>query len=222
MPKERVIVFDGEDKFIAPRNAVYNVNTGEAQVVGNEAGGVVGVMLPDGEGNLVDSGAKKEFDDYMRRRGQTAIVPSPVEPDFCVRVRQFIQSNGDGLATGEQIMEAYTLFQQHCVEKPKETPIVPPVEPVKADDEVTPPSPAPPPPAKAPVEDTPKPISPAVTLPISSVSLTTPSLGARPSGGGGVGAASGGEKPKEEKKTNWLLWLLVAAGVVYLATRKKD
>lgn len=221
MPKERVIVFDGEDQFIAPRNVSYDVASGEANVVGDERSQVVGVMRPDIESNLVDSGAKKEFDDYMRRQGQTVSVPSPVEPDFCLRVRQFIQSNGEGMATGQQIMEAHQLFQQHCVEKPKETPVVPPVGDVKPDDGIAPP-PAPPVPPTTPVEPSPKPATPLVTLP--SVSLTTPSLGARPSGGGAAGGGGGGgeEKKKEEKKPNWLLWLLIAAGVVYLAKRKKD
>jgi len=216
MPKERVIVFDGEDQFIAPRNMVYSVASGEANVVGDDRGEAVGVMRPDIEGNLVDSGAKKEFDDWMRRQGQSVSVPSPVEPDFCFRVKQFIQSNGDGLATPMQISEAHQLFQQHCVEKPKDTPIVPPVGEIKSDEEIAPP----PVPPTTPVEPSPKPSTPLVTLPVTN--LNTPSLGARPSGGGGGGAAGGGEKPKEEKKTNWLLWLLVAAGVVYLATRKKD
>lgn len=203
MPKERVIVFDGEDQFIAPRNHVYSVASGEANAVGDDRGEAVGVMRPDIEGNLVDSGAKKDFDNYMARQGKTVSVPNPSEPEFCLRIKQFIQSTGDGLATGEQIMEAHQLFQQYCVEKPKDSPIVPP-----ADDAITPPP------------DSPlAPITPIVTLP--SVNLTSPTLGARPSGGGS-GGGGGEEKKKEEKKTNWLLWLLIAAGVVYIATRKKD
>lgn len=210
MPKERVVVFNGEDKFITPRNVTYNVHSGEANVVGDNS---AAPMQPD-----VSSGAKKEFDDYMRRQGQAAVMPSPVEPDFCLRIRQFIQSNGDGLATSEQVMEAYNLFQSNCVEKPKDERIIAPATPkeeIKDDTQIAPPSPppspAPPPPPPTPTATPIMPIAPAI-------SLNTPSLGARPSGG----ASGGGQEEKEKKKPNWLLLLLLAAGAVYLITNKKN
>lgn len=224
MPKEKVIVFEGEDKFVAPRNMVYDKTLGEAQAVGEET--------PKFSDNLVDSGAKKDFDDYMRRQGMTATIPSPSEPEFCLRIKQFIQSNGDGLATPEQIMEAYQLFQNNCVEKPKETPIVPPVDIIPPAGEPRPlptpepePSPIlnPPPKPIAPTpEPEPKPIAP--TSPISSVPLTVPNLGVPPMRAGGAGGAGGGGEKKEEPKkgSNWLLWLIIGGVALYFVTRKKD
>jgi len=241
MPKERVIVFDGEDKFVAPKTMVYNKTSGEAQAIGDERGGILGGERPivpsDG---LVDSGAKKDFDNYMRRQSMSVTIPSPSEPEFCLRIKQFIQSNGDGLATPEQIMEAYQLFQNNCVEKPKETPIVAPVDIIPPAGEPRPlptpepePSPIinPPPKPIAPtLEPEPKPIvstppSTTQTAPIASVPLAVPSLGVPPMRAGGSGAAGGGggEKEKEPKKSsNWLLWLIIGGVALYFVTRKKD
>lgn len=216
MPKERVVVFDGEDKFIAPRNMVYDKMSGEAQVVG-----VQSPELPD---NPVSSGAKKEFDDYMRRQGQGVTIPNPQDPDFCLRIKQFIQSNGNGLATPQQVMEAYNLFQANCVEKPKETPIVPPVEPPvevpKPSPIVDAPAPTPEPPAPTPTPSVPTPSAPAPSL---VVPLNVPTLGVPPLRvGGAASGGGGGEKEEPKKRSNWLIWLLIGGAALYFLTRKKD
>lgn len=219
MPKERVVVFDGEDKFIAPRNMVYNKNLGEAQVVGDER-------------PIVDTGEKKIFDDYLARQRRVVSIPNVGEPDFCQKIQEFISSRGDGLASPEQIMEAYQLFQNNCVEKPKELPIAPPVEPPST------PEPSPisvaPPPTPEPKAETPKvetPVleqpkvetPPIVATPSTFVPLNVPTLGVPPVRAGAASGGGGEEKKDEPKKgSNWLIWLLIGGAALYFLTRKKD
>ena len=133
MNREKVVVFDGEDKFIAPKSRTYNKKIGKSEFVGV-------VESPEGDKAPVTTIDGDAFNDYMRRKNLTAVLPSPSEPDFCAKAQEFIQTNGDGIATPEQIMQAYQLFQDNCVEKPKE------VKPVESDS---------PPPVK-PAEEEPK------------------------------------------------------------------
>ena len=204
MPKERVVVFDGEDKFILPRNVVYNKFTGEAQMIGEKD---LEVVPPQ---PIVSSGEKRVFDEYMRRQTQVAVMPSPVEPDFCNRMNQFIISNGNGLATPEQIMQAYTLFQDKCVEKPEEkAPVL---------DTPTPPSQTQQPAEPEPIK-TVEPTTPIISAPF--VPLSVPTLGQRPMGGGA--ARGGGEEAQQPaRKPNLLIWLVVGGVVLYFLTRKSN
>lgn len=198
MLKEKVVVFNGEDKFISPRNTIYDKNAGESQLVKDSNSLNTIITNPD----------KQVFDDYMARKGTPVIMPSPVEPNFCARMEQFISSRGNGMASPEMQMEAYKLFQDNCVEKPDVTapitniPDQPPTKPVVAE-------------STKEVE-----VPPASTpLPASFVPLTSPNLGKPPSGGGGGGKE---EKGEPEKKVNWLLWAIIGGGLLYLITRKKD
>ena len=120
MKREKVVVFDGEDKFIAPKSRTYNKKIGKSEFVGV-------VESPEGDKAPVTTVDGDAFNDYMRKKDLPAVLPSPSEPDFCAKTAAFIQSNGDGRATPEQIMQAYQLFQDNCVEKPKE------VKPVESD-----------------------------------------------------------------------------------------
>lgn len=120
MKREKVVVFDGEDKFIAPKNRVYNKKIGKSEFVGV-------VESPEGDKAPVTTIDGDAFNDYMRKKDLPAVMPSPSEPDFCAKAQAFIQTNGDGRATPEQIMQVYQLFQDNCVEKPKE------VKPVESD-----------------------------------------------------------------------------------------
>lgn len=201
MKKESVVIFDGEDKFISPKSQVFDKAKGEAEFVG----GTQTPSLSDNETNP----DKKAFDEYMLRQSTPVTIPSPVEPNFCERISNFIKTNGDGRATPEMIMEAYQLFQDKCVEKPKDKPIVDspisaPVEPEKVekvkDVEV--------PPASAPI---------APVVPI--VPLNVPSLGLRPSSGSDSQAK---EDNKTNNSSNLLLLAVVGIGILYLVTRKSD
>jgi hypothetical protein len=98
MPKERVIVFEGEDKFIVNRDSNFNKFTGEKQFVGGKNSN------PSENENVPTNPDKEAFDRYVSRRAAPIIMPSPVEPNFCERIKEFIENRGNGLATSEQVM----------------------------------------------------------------------------------------------------------------------
>lgn len=228
MPKERVVVFDGEDKFIAPRNVIYDKNKGEANAVGGEA--PIQVVDEAQPKRLSPEGTA--FEEYMRNQSRPVVMPSVGEDNFCQKMQTFIQTRGMGKATPEQLEQAYQLFQDNCrvkEEPPKEQPPKeePPKEQPPAEQprqkpadkrvpvELAPPTPpikdikvAPPAPPAAP---------PAPVVPVGFVPLSSPTLGMPLRGGGGEEAAP----PAEKKGSNWLLWLLIGGTILYFATRKK-
>jgi hypothetical protein len=204
MPKERVIVFEGEDKFIVNRDSNFNKLTGEKQFVGGKNSN------PSENENIPTNPDKEAFDRYVSRRAAPIIMPSPVEPNFCERIKEFIENRGNGLATSEQVMQAYELFQNNCIEKPIDNP------PIVGEPEQ--------PPVEKVIVEKPKDVEvpPASTpLPKSFVPLNTPSLGKPPSSsGGGGGGDEAQTQPK--KQINWLLLAIIGGGILYLVTRKKD
>lgn len=200
MKKEGVVVFEGEEKFIAPRNQTFDKKTGESEFVG-------GNQTPS-PSEIETNPDKKAFDEYMLRKNNPVSIPSPVEPNFCQRISDFIKTNGDGKATPEMIMEAYQLFQDKCVEKPKEKPIVdsPIAAPVEPD-------------IKENIKEVEVPPASAPTTTIAPiVPLNVPNLGVRPS----MGGQNEQEQQKTESKTNWLLLAALGVGIIYLVTRKSD
>ena len=90
--KERVVVFDGEDKFISPRR-----NPQEPQ------------MTPEGTA----------FKKYMADKNAAIEMPSPTDEKFCEKAEAFIKTNCNGKATPEQLWEVYENFQKYCL-KPEE------------------------------------------------------------------------------------------------------
>lgn len=54
---------------------------------------------------------------YNKKIRKVVSVPKPTEEDFCRRVKEFIETRGDGMATSDQLLEAYDLFQKGCIEK---------------------------------------------------------------------------------------------------------
>lgn len=104
MKKEKVVVFDGEDKFINPKNQVYDKTTGKAEFV---------EFNPD-----KPTPEYQEFKRYIQNQEGDVVVPSPLDTNFCADVKVFIESRGQGRATPEQLMEAHNLFRQYCVERP--------------------------------------------------------------------------------------------------------
>lgn len=72
MAKERVVIFEGEDKFIKPRNTVYDVNSGEANFIRDEPPSDTGLPPVDKIGDMPSDGG-------VRR---TPIdLPPPSEPE---------------------------------------------------------------------------------------------------------------------------------------------
>lgn len=217
--KETVIVFDGEDKFIAPKERTFDKEKGVSNFVGQDGSvssqptGAVPKMNPDGTVATQLSPEAQRFTDYMANQGTPVQIPTPSSPNFCVEIKTFIETRGGGKATSEMVMDAYSAFQQFCVEKPVEK------KPVLTEPSVPIDSP---PPIPKPVEEV-KPAPVEVKLP-TNISLSTPALGRPPMMGGGAGGGGGEEEPKpeEKKKTNWLFWLLVGGVGLYLFTRKKS
>lgn len=113
MVKENVVVFDGEDKFITPKNRLYNKKIGKSNFIG-EMNGQTGERPPATtlEGNA--------FKQYMLKKDVQLVVPVLSDADFCVKAKSFIETNGDGRATPDQIMQVYQLFQDNCIEKVKD------------------------------------------------------------------------------------------------------
>lgn len=114
MVKERVIVFDGEDNFIAPKTRNYDKNKGTSEFV-SQVGAENTPTSPEGDA----------FSRYMLLKNQEVVIPQPNEQDFCMRIQSFISGRGAGKATPEQIMTAYQLFQNNCIEKPVPRPVAP-------------------------------------------------------------------------------------------------
>jgi hypothetical protein len=244
MRKERVVVFDGEDKFIKPRTKIYDRSKGvayEASVAGETKEGVA-------------------FKEYMLKKDSVVALPSPSDADFCAKIRDFISTNGEGKATPDDIMKAYQLFQDNCVEKPApptqtEQPTTEPVFPdwqsldcdtidneirrienelavIRTTSEVRTryenavaagraekerKCMRNPPPLG--VVDTPPP--PPPTLLPSGVSLSTPTLGQLPKPKA-MPLEDGGSKPEPNKGSNWLIWVLLGGAALYFLTRKRD
>jgi len=105
MVKERVVVFDGEHNFIAPRDKVYDKSKGKSEFA-NQVGGTS--STPEGDA----------FTRYMITKGQEVVIPQPNDADFCNKIQAFIRDSGGGKATPDQVMTAYQLFQNNCLEKP--------------------------------------------------------------------------------------------------------
>ena len=238
MAKERVIVFDGEDKFIAKKGKEFNKITGFANVVGAEGETISNIASPETPTTVSDA----------------LVIPNPSDADFCTKADEFIRTNGGGRATPDVVMQVFSQFQANC-QRPQ-----PDVEPtlltidwdslscdeintkIQAIQDllavarmvgeeraryeaalergnaakvqkcgVTPPAlpDVPPPPTPAPLPaPTPKPASPLVNL------------GVPPARGGAASGGGSGDK-KEEKKSNLWIWLLVAAGAYLLLSSDK-
>jgi hypothetical protein len=57
---------------------------------------------------------------YVNKMSTPVVVPQPSEDNFCARVKQFIETRGGAMASSAQLLEAYDLFQNNCVENKKE------------------------------------------------------------------------------------------------------
>ena len=64
----------------------------------------------------------EEFLRYNKKIRKTVTLPKVGEPDFCQRMKTFIETRGDGMASSDQLIEAYNCFQENCIENKKEEP----------------------------------------------------------------------------------------------------
>lgn len=223
--KETVIVFDGEDKFIAPKQKSYDKEKGTSNFVGQDGSistaptsGSVPKLNLDGTVASQLSPDAQRFTNYMATQGVPVQLPPLGSPNFCVEIKTFIETRGNGRATTEMVMDAYNLFRENCVEKPAE---IKPVTTTSSTTDtttqkinLTDPS----------VVDTkaPTPSTPEIKLP-ATISLSAPALGRPPMMGGAAGGGGGEEeKAPVKKKSNWLLWVLIGGAALYLFTRKKN
>ena len=237
MAKESVIVFAGEDKFIAKKDRDFNKQTGFSNLVGANGENIVSQDITPNPLTPPDKVA----------------LPIPSEADFCTKAQQFISTNGNGTATPDEVMRVYADFQANC-QRPQSD-----VEPslltidwatIASCDElaskikeledllatsrmpqdqraryeaalergrmaqtekcgVTPPV----------LPDLPPPPTPTPTPP-TGTGVVLSGLGGPPARGGGAPASGGGEK-KIEKKSNMWIWLIVAAGAYLLLSSDK-
>lgn len=102
--KEKVIIFEGEDKFVKPRNHSYDINTGKAEFVNQ-----------DGSPTNPNDTTKDTISG-----GSGMPLPTLDSPNFCANLATYISTNGGGSATPEQTMAAYDMFQRYC-NKPEDT-----------------------------------------------------------------------------------------------------
>lgn len=233
MAKESVIVFAGEDKFIAKKDRDFNKQTGFSNLVGANGENVV----------------PQEITPNPLTPPDKVAIPISTDSDFCEKAQQFISTNGNGTATPDEVMSVYAAFQAIC-QRPQ-----PDVEPslltidwasLSSCDElaskikeledllatsrmpqdqraryeaalergrtaqnekcgVTPPA----------LPDVP----PPPPTPPKGTGVVLSGLGVPPARGGG--APSGGGEKKVEKKSNLWIWLIVAAGAYLLLSSNK-
>jgi hypothetical protein len=98
--KEKVIIFEGEDKFIKPRNYSYDIGTGKAEFVGLE-----------GDPSTPNDTTR---DNLGGGTGSRMQLPQLGSPTFCTDLATFISTNGGGAATPNETMAAYDMFQRYC------------------------------------------------------------------------------------------------------------
>jgi hypothetical protein len=191
MAKEKVIIFQGEDKFVTPRAHTYDLGTGVKEFVAVDGPGKGDERDPSS--NIQPS--KNTTDGPNNQTTTSTIVGMPTlgEPDYCNKLQNFITTRGGGNATPDQIMAAHDMFKMNCRE---------------ADPTTTTTTAAPPPPP---------PTKPDVVIPVIPVA----NLGVPPLSMGGGGGGGGEEgAPAAKKKSYWWL-LLVAVGIYYVAKKKK-
>ena len=129
--KERVIVFDGEHNFIAPRNKRYDKNKGKSEFV-NQVGDPVTIAPKDDvvvRTNLVPVGRTRgtQFTAIAPTTPQVLPMPQVGEADFCNRIQAWMMQNTSSPNfSPEQQAIAQSLFQSNCLEKLPPPPPPPP------------------------------------------------------------------------------------------------
>lgn len=93
----------------------------EEQSIGtNEAAAFGGEQATEGSDPMPMSKEHEEFINYKKKIRKAVVMPIVGDPNFCQNMRAFIETRGDGMASSNQLIEAYNLFQENCVERKKE------------------------------------------------------------------------------------------------------
>jgi hypothetical protein len=164
--KEKVIIFDGEDKFIARKKSIYDIKSGEAYAIGDDAPpsdrGVNPVTeIDDGvyRGGT-DSGKKRDSPDLPPLSGD--IITPPPQDEIPPSLPPSDGGSGSGSGSGDTSGGGGSVG-----------------------------SPPPPPPPQPPVV----PVLPAVPIVPTNLG-SPPSSGSRAGGGGGAGGSDAKDKGK--------------------------
>jgi len=195
MAKEKVIIFQGEDKFVTPRAHTFDLGTGKKEFVGGDGTG------PSNDPSSNIPPPKNTPDGPNNQTTTSTIVGMPTlgEPDYCNKLQTFITTRGGGNATPDQIMAAHDMFKMNCREADPTTTTTTAAPVVNT---------TPTPPPSVPVI----PVIPVANLGVPPISM-----------GGGFGGGGGGEEgaPAAPKKKSYWWLLLVALGIYYVAKKKK-
>ena len=213
--KEQVIVFEGEQMFVAPKKRISNKKKGiqiaipdNIDVVGVDKSGLTPIQDPPAVPD-----APREPDEPIR------IITNPPSGSSDISVRTFGGGGGGGTITSQPTTQPST--NMGTVPPRIGEPNVGLGNPTKqfpsAGEELVAPEPPPPPP--------PPPAEPPPAPPPSNVFGAVPlvplSFGSAPRMGGGGGGGGEEEAPVQEKKTNYLwLVLLGIAGLIYFTKKK--
>jgi LPXTG-motif cell wall-anchored protein len=192
--KESVVVFEGEDKFIKPRSVSYDLKAGKSEYVG------------------VTEEQPARPDPYGYTMGEFS-MPDLNDPLFCEKVKDFINTRGNGKASADAVMSAYNAFNQYCKGNPTNNESSTTTETTTSTTTETSTKST-----SGTTDNTTQP--PNLTSPIATTFPST--LGMRPSASGGGG---GSDVTKGKEKKNTLLYIILGIGILgaaaYYLTRKK-
>ena len=202
--KERVIVFDGEDKFIVKKNHTYNAATGEMQRVAPPVNGFA--VSDSGTVDLAPPPTPILVPEPKPVPADT-VTPEPYKaPDWatmdCEQIQNELASIRNFLSTVRMPPEALAPYQNAIQAGEREFESKCPRNPPALPD--VPPTPTP----------TPTP------TPLPGVPLVN--LGQPPRAGAGGAGGAGEKKPEEKKTSSVLLWVLIAIGAAYLLSDKRN
>ena len=244
MAKESVIVFDGEDKFIAKKDKQYDKSTGFSNYVG--AGGET-LQSPPTETAMPTTADGALFNQYIASQNTSLDVPVSSDPDFCSKAQEFLSNNGGGRATPEQVMQVYNEFQRVCVRPAEDdNSFVEPnwatlscdeigakitelentlatsrmVEKLRAKYETAVANGKSAQTEKCGVNPPALPDVPPAPTPTPTPIVSLTNLGVAPQSGAAAGG--GGAEKEEKKRSNLWIWLVVGAGLLYLLSKDKN
>jgi hypothetical protein len=199
MAKEKVIIFQGEDKFVTPRAHTFDLGTGVKEFVALDGQGKGDEKDPSS--NIPPPRNTPEGPNNQTTTSTIVGMPMIGEPDYCNKLQNFITTRGGGYATPDQIMAAHDMFKMNCRE----------ADPTTTTTTLAPPPPPPPPPPKTEVV--------VPVIPVGNLGVPPLSMGGGFGGGGGGGSEEGAPVAPKKKSYWWLL--LVAAGIYLVAKKKK-